>query len=71
MSVNIKVVPFTDDELQEIQLSLTEQVLDIKHQAEKGSISADAATKQIQALSKVIKKCSLHQRNAPSPLTTY
>jgi hypothetical protein len=66
--MSIKSVPFTEDELQEIQLSLTEHVLEINHQIQRGSIPKDTATKQIQMLSQVIEKCSQHQNKTSNPL---
>lgn len=58
MSNVIRVVPLTEDELTDIQLTVASRILELYQQSNHGHINKDEAATEITRLSQVIQKCS-------------
>jgi len=58
MSNVIRVVPLTDDELTEIQLTVASRIMELHQQSTTGRIDKDDAANEISRLSNVLRKCS-------------
>lgn len=68
MSPDIKVVPLTDSDLEHIQLTIAQQILDINRKASDGKIPSDLASEEIEKLTKVAEKCSKYQKDQGRPV---
>lgn len=58
MSKVIRVVPLTDEELTEIQLTVASRIMELHQQSASGHINEAEAADEISRLSSVMKKCS-------------
>ena len=57
----VKLVPFTEEELQDIQLTAVDKMMEINRNLKTNKIgrgSADAAREEIERLGRVVEKCS-------------
>lgn len=59
----IRVVPLTDEELTDIQLTVASRILELYQQSKSGHISKDEAATEITRLSQVMSKCSKHSQH--------
>ena len=65
MSNVIRVVPLTEEELTDIQLTVASRILELYQQSNIGHINKDEAATEITRLSQVIQKCSKYSNNNP------
>lgn len=70
MSNVIRVVPLTEEELTDIQLTVASRILELYQQSNIGHISKDEAATEITRLSQVIQKCSKYSANNPRSRVT-
>ena len=66
MSNVIRVVPLTEEELTDIQLTVASRILELYQQSNIGHINKDEAATEITRLSQVIQKCSKYSNNPRS-----
>ena len=70
MSNVIRVVPLTEEELTDIQLTVASRIIELYQQSKIGHINKDEADTEITRLSQVIQKCSKYSTNTPRIRTT-
>lgn len=51
-------IPLTDDELREVQITVSSKIFRINHEREQGKITEDQAARSLKTLSKVAEKCA-------------
>lgn len=59
----IKLVPFTDDELRDIQLTSVDKMMEINRNLKSNTLPSgniEMAREEIERLSKVVEKCSIY-----------
>ena len=57
----LTTVPFTDEELREIQLTLSGKIFRLQQEQRDGKITHEQADRKLRTLSKVAEKCASAQ----------
>lgn len=58
----IRLVPFTDDELKQIQLTIAGKILRLTQDAAVGKVSKEQAEYEMKTLCRCVEKCASHSR---------
>ena len=59
----VKLVPFTEEELQDIQFTAVDKMMELNRSLKANKVThstADATRKEIERLGKVVEKCSTY-----------
>lgn len=59
----VRMVPFTTEELQNVQLTLLSKMVQLSHDIHEGKIPADTADTELKALGQTSEKVSRYCRN--------
>lgn len=68
MPTSVHVIPFTEEELEEIQITMADKILDLNKNPT--LISAEEASQEIETLRRVVEKChKYHSSRNRIPVT--
>lgn len=61
---NIKLIPFTDEELTEVQATIVDRMLEIDRNIKAGNITSETGGKEIERLCHVSEKFSKYSKHS-------